>query len=449
MGVHLTAHVSKAAERMVGVLAAPLLQSPLLIGDNQFAYCKEKGARDALAFLVLTCILAFERKRKVTLFCSYVQGAFDKVPEERFECKIRKAGLPAPLVPVYLSWMKKRRANVVTDGAQSSDMVLRDMAYQGTVWGPSLWNVFFGDAQTAVHKAGFKAIVYADDLNAIKEHDGKTNNDDALGDGRKCQVELHRWGHANGVTFDPSKESLHVLSRNDPADDPFKILGVLFDVKFIMADGIHSLAAEAGWRIRTILRTRRFHSTSELVHLYKSQVLSFLEYRTAAIYHACDTHLDHIDRLQRRFLREIDVTAEQAVNEYNLAPLSTKTDIAMLGMIHRAAMGRGPAQLHQFFLPTVDRSLFPTRARGRRHRRQLREYRTGHFSEMLARSALGLISVYNLLPQAVVDAASVRDLQACLQSMVKKQVSCRAEGWDLLFSPRGPLYNHPLLRFSH
>ena len=91
-------------------------------------------------------------------------------------------------------------------------------------------------------------------------------------------------GEGRTVTFDAEKESLHVLSRTDPAGEPFKILGVCFDLKLIMGEAIHGLAVEASWRIRTILRARRFHSTAEMVHLYKAQVLSYVEYRTVAIY---------------------------------------------------------------------------------------------------------------------------------------------------------------------
>ena len=347
-GVHLTAQISKAAERMLSVLAAPYLESPLRIGANQFAYCKGKGSRDALAFLVLTIIMAFEQKEKVVLFCSDVQGAFDRVSEVRFVDKLSRSGLPPELVSVFASWLQRRRARVVTDGAHSECMDLSDMVFQGTVFGPPLWNVFFGDAERPIRKSEFLPIVYADDLNAIRTVDGKMENDVALQEGHRCQAELHRWGRANGVSFDPGKESTHVLSRSDPAGDPFRILGVSFDLKLIMGDAIHSLAADAGWRIRIILRSRRFHSLPEMIHLYKSQVLSYIEYRTVAIYHACSSHLEHIDKLQHRFLRELGLSSERALLDFNLAPMSTRRDIAMLGLIHRAVLGKGPSQLHQF-----------------------------------------------------------------------------------------------------
>ena len=81
---------------------------------------------------------------------------------------------------------------------------------------------------------------------------------------------------------------------------------------------------------------------------------------------------------------------------FNLATMSTCRDIAMLGMIHRAALGKGPSQLQQLFAKAEVVRRRPTRAGACVHDRQLREYRTGYFSELLSRSALGLVSVYNL-----------------------------------------------------
>ena len=32
----------------------------------------------------------------------------------------------------------------------------QDMVFQGTVWGPPLWNVFYADARVAIQSAGFE-----------------------------------------------------------------------------------------------------------------------------------------------------------------------------------------------------------------------------------------------------------------------------------------------------
>ena len=42
------------------------------------------------------------------------------------------------------------------------------MVYQGTVLGPTLWNLFFEDARAAINEVFFTEYVFADDLNAFR-----------------------------------------------------------------------------------------------------------------------------------------------------------------------------------------------------------------------------------------------------------------------------------------
>ena len=82
---------------------------------------------------------------------------------------------------------------------------------------------------------------------------------------------------------------------------------------------------------------------------YKQQVLSYIEYRTPAIYHATASVLGRLDRLQDSFLRVLGISKEDALLYFNLAPLSMRRDIAVLGLLHRSAIGHGPPQFHEFF----------------------------------------------------------------------------------------------------
>ena len=47
--------------------------------------------------------------------------------------------------------------------------------------------------------------------------------------------------------------------------------------------------------------------------MFKSNILSSVEYRTPAFLHAASTHLDAIDRIGKRFLEQIGVTAYDAL----------------------------------------------------------------------------------------------------------------------------------------
>ena len=62
--------------------------------------------------------------------------------------------------------------------------------------------------------------------------------------------------------------------------------------------------------------------------------------------------------------------------------------------------------------------------------------------ETTGKSILGLVDIYNMLPQEFVDTDDVRTFQARLQGMLKDRVG--KTNWETLFSPRHPLHAHPL-----
>ena len=94
-----------------------------------------------------------------------------------------------------------------------------------------------------------------------------------------------------------------------------------------------------------MLRSRRFCSDADLIMLYKSRVFSYIEYRTAGINFASNGVLRELDDVKKRFVRQFDMSEEAAFMHFILAPLETRRDIAILGVIHCAAMREGPPQL--------------------------------------------------------------------------------------------------------
>ena len=271
-------------------------------------------------------------------------------------------------------------------------------------------------------------------------------NEAVLQEGYNCQKKLHRWGAANQVTFDPAKESFHVLAQAGGEGGNTELLGVTFDTGLRMEDAVHDTVVEVGWKLRTLQRSRRFHTDAELVLLYKNRVLSYLEYRTPALHHATCTALQPLNKLQERFLREAGVTSLEALQCFNLAPLATRRDIAMLGLIHRTVLGKGPQHFRRFFSPAERQHTANTRLALRRqqHGKQLKDPRANTHLNSTRRSALGLVAVYNLLPPGTVNNATVKEFQQALQELVKERAAANCEDWAETFSPRVPLHRHPL-----
>ena len=91
----------------------------------------------------------------------------------------------------------------------------------------------------------------------------------------EAQRQLHLWGAANRVTFDPGKEHFTVLPTMAPEGEDFKVLGLEFDAKWSMRKCVQTCVVEASWRFRSLLRTQRFFTDADLIGLFKSHVLSF------------------------------------------------------------------------------------------------------------------------------------------------------------------------------
>ena len=154
------------------------------------------------------------------------------------------------------SWLKNRTGFVIVNGKQSDPMGLFNMVFQGTVWGPSLWNAFFGDCVCAISRCGFEAVIYADDCNAFRLFPRHVSNDSVQDSLLECQASLHAWGRANRITCDAGKEETMIISTVSAYGGPVKLLGIEFVNKLIMNTAAHKCATSAAFKIISLLRAQ-------------------------------------------------------------------------------------------------------------------------------------------------------------------------------------------------
>ncbi len=438
-GVHLTAQLSKVVERSVGSTFVPWL-SKHGYGEHQYAYSSNKSHRDVLAINVCSWLLLFEEGRAVGLYCSDVSGAFDRVDRDRLSAKLRASGLHPKVVVFLESWLEDRISNVIVAGASSVDEVLANSVFQGTVLGTCLWNLFYADARFAVRQLQFTETVFADDFNCWTALDKDVKELDAVIKLSECQHNLHAWGGANRVVFDPVKEEFVLMRRFRALGPNFRLLGITFDPQLLMHTGARKIAVEAGWRLQSILRPRRFFNPPELVRLYKSLVPSYVESGTPGYFHAAPSTLECIDRVQRRFLRAMNMTDEDALLNFRLAPLETRRDISILGMPHRVNLGLVSPQMQELFprvgVRPVDRRSVASRVRSARsyHDRQLLDRVSATSTVQFRLSIFGMVQCYNALPQSIVNASSVKAFQRSLQLKLIDRVRGGYDDWQQIFT---------------
>ena len=459
-GIHLTAQISKAMERLLGRNWIEQMSCDSRVGRNQFAYRGQRGSRDAIAYLTLKWLDLLRLGNKIAVYLSDVSGAFDKVDSDRLIKKLEHKGLGIKMTKVIRSWLQRRRATVVVSGQKSRSLLLQNQVFQGTVFGPPLWNQFFSDAAVPLKQSGYTEVVYADDLNAFKAFQSKIDNASIDADLRATQRKLHSWGRANQVKFDEGKEGFAILSkrRGHAAGADFRILGITFDKSLTMASAIEELVKDCKWKIRSLLRCQRHFDIAGTVSLFKGRVLPFIEHRTSAIYHAADYLTERVDSIQRHFLDRLGITEREALFDYGLAPLRVRRDIGLLGLIHRTVLGLGVRHFCEFFYLS---GAAPPAGNWEKHNRQLHEFRAdespnsmgyffasgrGEAQKFVTCSALGLVSVYNHLPKSIVEGATtVCQFQSYLQDLVKQRAAAGHDDWQLVLSPRVSWRHHPLV----
>ena len=108
--------------------------------------------------------------------------------------KLAAYGVNTRLLNVIRSWLRDRKARIVVAGSQSEEFRLSNMLFQGTVWGPPLWNAFFGDASCVLRSLDFTVVIYADDYNAFTFYPRCAHNRLIMSELREFQCELHKWG---------------------------------------------------------------------------------------------------------------------------------------------------------------------------------------------------------------------------------------------------------------
>jgi hypothetical protein len=116
-----------------------------------------------------------------------------------------------------------------------------------------------------------------------------------------------------------------------------------------MDEAVDAIIQRARPKCKALLRTRSFYNTVDMILQFKTHILGILESNVGGIYHATSTVLAPLDRIATRFVHELNLEVDFAFLHFNLAPLSLRRDIAMLGFLHKTNLPRGHPHIQDFF----------------------------------------------------------------------------------------------------
>ena len=140
--------------------------------------------------------------------------------------------------------------------------------------------------------------------------------------------------------------------------------------------------------------------------------------------------------LQGRLLRELGATQIEALENYKLAPLSTRCEIGILGFLPLISLEQAPAQLVDLFprAPPVQPRFGPETRIQQTVRRQSTVLRAACPHRRSQEKFTRLCRFVILLPQEVVDISFVSGFQSRLQRVIVRVAKEGAEDWHDVYS---------------
>jgi len=362
-------------------------------------------------------ILAICKGLKIGAYLGDISGACDRVFKDYMMAKLQAAGVGPAFLNFLDSYLDPRVGQVAVEGELSDEFTIANSVFQGTVLGPTLWNLFFSDVATPATMAGGDEAMFADDLNVFQQFDKDEPPDNINNKLEECRTHVHKWGRTNRAVFDPGKKHTRITHPQFAEGDPFKLLGLMVDCKLVMDQAIEKVLAQIRPKVKALLRTRAHYSSAQLVDQFKTQVWGIMEAQSGGFFHASTSHLAKLDDVQRHFLNDIEVSEATAFIDMNFAPPTLRRNIGMLGLLHKRALGLCHPD-YEVLLPWF-RTHYGFVVAGR-HDKQL----YNHALEVTAQvglfrcSVFAMVDVYNHLSQSVVDSPSVSAFQSHLTPTV-------------------------------
>ena len=226
--------------------------------------------------------------------------------------KLSNLGLAIGFCKWFESYLKDRPNIVSYLGHKSAPYVLKSGVPQGSNLGPLLFNIFVNDLVTSVENS--KVLQFADDIKLYRSI--STSADCEL-----LQLDINAiqlWCNANMLTLNPAKTKVvsfscktniivhpYTLDGSDIArSSVVRDLGVFVDSRLKFGAHVSKIVNDSLRLLGVIARiTRNFRSYTCILHLFRSLVLSRLNFSSTVWNSLGVSQTLRLECVQRRFVR--------------------------------------------------------------------------------------------------------------------------------------------------
>lgn len=344
------------------------------ISARQHGFMKGRSTVSNLFYLTQDLAESLDAGEQTDVIYTDCSKAFDRLDHGILLDKLTTFGLSQKLLLFFMSYLTNRVQFVQCHGHNSKEFIATSGVPQGSHLGPLLFIIFLNDLVSILD---VDVLIYADDVKLYLR----------IGDDRDCRrlqdnfERMNEWCERNKLLLNVSKCSIVTFTRRvQPIMYDYSIngemlkrcdsvcdLGVVLDSKLSFRDHISKIGGECFKLLGFIIRNAGdFTSCDTLKLLFNSFVRSRLEYSSVIWCPFYQTHIDSLEKIQRRFLKytsfkldgfypEIGYPHDNLLTRFSMESLETRRTRSQIVFLHNILSGRIDAgnalQLLHFQVP--------------------------------------------------------------------------------------------------
>lgn len=314
--IALTSHLIKIFEKVIRNALVSYLEKYNLLNMSQHGFRIGRSCISQLLehFDKITRLL--EEGHDVDIVYVDFAKAFDKVDINIAMRKIRSLGITGILADWIECFLKNRTQQVIVNSAKSSSEYVLSGVPQGSVLGPLIFLILIGDIDKDIAQSFLSS--FADDTRIGRQIDNIEDRN-AL---QKDLETVYTWCNSNNMAFNSDKfeHMSYKASNKQPEFKPeytdntgktiqtsenVKDLGVYMSSNASFNHHINVTASKARQMCGWILRTFTTRAKLPMLTLYKSLVLSQLDYCSQLWDPHTVRDIQTLELVQRSFIRKI------------------------------------------------------------------------------------------------------------------------------------------------
>jgi hypothetical protein len=201
---------AKVIERVVANQVTEHLEEGSHLHPFQSAYRRNFSTESALLKVTSDWRHSLASNRMVCVVSLDISAAFDTVSHHRLIMRLQQVGVSSVPLEWFRSYLSERKMAVKIRSSVSRSHAIGSGVPQGSVLGPTLFNLYMAELAWTLEGLGITFHIYADDVLLYEEFDGHCalQSFSRVQEGLKA---IQDWMEANRLMLNASKTSVHIL----------------------------------------------------------------------------------------------------------------------------------------------------------------------------------------------------------------------------------------------